>query len=354
MTKKIKIGKLKTVLLNDTSDNNHYGCAKVVENIRSKCADYGMDLIHTVKLIEDWQDHEHLAKIRTADVVIVNGEGTMHHSKRRCMKLASVATYCKENGLRSYLINSVYQDNNDRIAEHVQNFDAVFVRESKSKNELKRQNIESNIVPDMFFATEAESASSQERDGLLFTDSVHTELSRKLLDRSKKLANAQFMTLNTHLPMKGPGARLNLLAKRSAASVLGNRTPKSWRREIKKSEKAADRASFGRYWCPTFEELFDLTARSQLVITGRFHMVCLALLARTPLVSFPSNSHKIEGLMEDVGIARSRLLSPASIDSDLSSYAKFSTSEVRKIDSFISSAKRDIDKIFQNISSHRI
>ena len=36
-----------------------------------------------------------------------------------------------------------------------------------------------------------------------------------------------------------------------------------------------------------------------LFVTGRFHGVCLAILLNVPFLAFPSNSHKIEGILND-------------------------------------------------------
>lgn len=40
-------------------------------------------------------------------------------------------------------------------------------------------------------------------------------------------------------------------------------------------------------------------AGAELVVTGRFHGVCLAIPARRPFLALASNTHKVEGLLAD-------------------------------------------------------
>ncbi len=43
-------------------------------------------------------------------------------------------------------------------------------------------------------------------------------------------------------------------------------------------------------------------AQSQGIVTGRYHAICFAINSMTPFIAISSNSHKIEGLMEDIGL----------------------------------------------------
>lgn len=47
---------------------------------------------------------------------------------------------------------------------------------------------------------------------------------------------------------------------------------------------------------------FGPTQQASLVVTGRFHGICLAILAKRPFVAFASNTHKIEGLLKDANL----------------------------------------------------
>jgi len=39
---------------------------------------------------------------------------------------------------------------------------------------------------------------------------------------------------------------------------------------------------------------------NDLIITGRFHGVCFAAICDVPFLAYPSNSHKVEGLLKDM------------------------------------------------------
>jgi hypothetical protein len=59
---------------------------------------------------------------------------------------------------------------------------------------------------------------------------------------------------------------------------------------------------------PHFAKFYEWLARdASLLVTGRFHGVCLALALEIPVLAIASNSHKVQGLLEDVGL-RHRLI----------------------------------------------
>ncbi len=55
-------------------------------------------------------------------------------------------------------------------------------------------------------------------------------------------------------------------------------------------------------WQRSPEELIDLIARHDAVVTGRFHGLTLAILAGTPVIALPGNTHKTGALMRDLGM----------------------------------------------------
>lgn len=52
---------------------------------------------------------------------------------------------------------------------------------------------------------------------------------------------------------------------------------------------------------PDFWAYIQWLKSLDVYITGRFHGVVLSTIAGTPFLAFPSNSHKIEGLLKDMG-----------------------------------------------------
>ena len=91
-------------------------------------------------------------------------------------------------------------------------------------------------------------------------------------------------------------------------------------------------------------------AGSKSVLTGRYHAMCSALIARTPFLVLKSNSHKVESLLKDIGIGEERLI----FHEDLNNYNKldfkpFSGKELDLIERYCLKAKADIGRMFDEI-----
>lgn len=130
---------MKTVIVNDTSDV-HFGCALTMEVYREQLTRVGIELIGTVKMQDDWTQLKHRHMLDEADLVIVNGEGSVHHGRRQ--DLIEIALEYP-----SVLLNCVYQDNPDNDA--IFKFKLVTARESISQSELPF----AELVPDLVFAS---------------------------------------------------------------------------------------------------------------------------------------------------------------------------------------------------------
>ncbi len=81
----------KAILINDTSTKPHLGCRLVVSQIFKLAASHGIQMVATSSVHTDWRTQPALQdEMRKADIVIVNGEGTLHHSSRQAKALAEV------------------------------------------------------------------------------------------------------------------------------------------------------------------------------------------------------------------------------------------------------------------------
>ena len=126
---------MKTLLLNDTSDY-HYGCKQVVSTFTFddsiKTNNYAsVDTINYSKY----------------DRVILNGEGTMHHSSNIGYIFLNGLLKAQRAECQTELLNTVWQ----QMPKHdaLQGCNRIVVREIYSHNELKEMHgIESEIRPD--------------------------------------------------------------------------------------------------------------------------------------------------------------------------------------------------------------
>lgn len=344
-------GLFKTVILNDTSIENHHGCRMVIEQIKYYCNKYDLEIIHYVKVHEDWRLSPHLKYIKQADVVIVNGEGTMHSSKPSAHILASVAPFCKENNIKSSLINSVYQNNEKSINKLIDHFDRIYVRESRSKSFLDSTKSKSEVVPDLIFSMNYPFKKKNNSNSVIFTDSVLLEVTEKLFYKSNLFENSVFLTMRASandplINFSDKTEKMNLKKLIKSLLKIGKQNNSSRiKRNIDYNKNILNNYLDKIEFLKTIE-------RSSFIVTGRFHMVCLAILSETPFMTFPSNTHKTEGLLHDVGLSK-RLIDVSEIDKINQSYFekfKYSHEELKRVKDYTTNAKLTIDNMFKEIS----
>ena len=228
----------KAILLNDTSGEQHVGCSLVIDNLRRICRDHEIDVIETFTrkdlLSNDVRNRVFSPSI---DLIIVNGEGTLHHSPRATSGLLHLKT-----DKPKILVNTVWESMYC-CSDLLKNFKFISVRESYSYREICKSvdGKKVEVIPDLIFY---DPNKLRNIDSIGYSDSVMTHVCGEL----KKKENF-FAMQNMH--------------KFSIGAYI------SWMKSL------------------------------DLFVTGRFHGVCLAILLNVPFLTFPSNSHKIEGILGD-------------------------------------------------------
>ena len=328
----------KTILLNDTSSYNHHGCDLVARQIRHHCKDQGLNLWHTVKLGDDWRAERHSKRLAESDIVIVNGEGSLHHDRKSALRLAQSAAFCRERNIPCCLINSVYQDNGAEVARFVGLFDLVFVRESRSQAELSRAGINSEVVPDMTLSHPDLPRGTG--NGILVTDSSNVSAALQLHEFYTRTDGAELATL--FKPISTPQALRMLVAR-----MTGRRAPKLWRFEQRRFVKSRH-PLFDSAPLECVNELLGRISSTGLIVTGRFHMVCLAMLARTPFIALEGNTHKIEGVLADANLSN-RFCSALPDGLDLLAWSKWHDEEFAALEAFLQEARSRISRMFFRI-----
>lgn len=233
---------MKVVLLNDTSlYSGHFGCQIIGQVYREQFKRVGIELI--LSLPKYFDEDLFRTKLEEADLVVVNGEGSIHHGRN--MHLIDVA-----NRYPSVLVNCVYQDNPE--SEGLRKMLHISARESLSAGEIRRRGVGCDVVPDMLFASSMirsfpliENSLSQ---GIGVTDSVVKEYRR----------------------------------------ILG----------VKRRVKA-DMYAHGQ---TPAEYLRKLSGYSR-VCAGRFHSAVACAVIGIPFSAWESNTWKTEGMMNDAGLS---------------------------------------------------
>ncbi len=232
-------GRPKVFLVNDTYLNNrHFGCEMVSATFREQFARVGLELIGSAS------KHLDLAKsggkLAAADLVVVNGEGSLHHNRSRNL-LELAGRY------PAALVNAVFEDNADNAAL-LGAFRLIACRESLSGDYVRSLGHRCEVVPDVLFAS-------------------------------------AFVRAYTPDP---PSADLGL-----TDSVV-------WRKRRWGPLKTKRKYGFPAE-CSIVDYLRVFTSYRRLCV-GRFHGVVLAAVLGIPFASWESNTWKIRGLMRDMGV----------------------------------------------------
>ena len=249
---------MRVLLLNDTS-SYHSGCAEVINYLGSR-----VNFFASVSSSVPYVDRSLLEGV---DILVINGEGTMHDNALRARDLISVAKEAKlVFGIKTFLVNSVWQ-RNDLLTEDLVYFDYISVREVLSRNEITRViGIDVDISLDL---------------------SYYVDVPYKEFERSDILCGNYF------------GSKL-------IRGVGG--------------DGYID--IFGESW----ENIVNRLRHSNLLVTGRHHELYAACKARCPFIVLEGNTHKNSGLLATFGVNIPVLGMRASIEeirSSISSYRDY-------------------------------
>lgn len=281
---------MKTVgIFNDTSISGHYGCTAVMKTLTSELQQRGVKPAYLWPVAEDWKPHRALLEQYRPDIIVVNGEGTLHHSRdrKRTRDLIAVVHHAKQLGVPAHLVNASVTALDEAALQALATFDSIHVRESESKVFLAEHGIEAQVVPDLSLGL-AEPAQAEKRSGVIVTDSVYSSTTQAL-EAFASSRNFKFLKMKPRLP----------IVTRLKAKTL---------RKIRRSPE--ERVWYARSDAGNFAHLL---AQKDLIITGRFHSVLLSILTDTPFIALPSNTRKIEAVLNDVFACQSRLITTADL-----------------------------------------
>jgi hypothetical protein len=108
---------------------------------------------------------------------------------------------------------------------------------------------------------------------------------------------------------------------------------------------------------PSILSSLDQLASTKGCLTGRFHGLIAALCSNSPVVALPSNTHKIEGLLEDAGISEVSLLPEGwlgfgnheRLDVVLEALDSWSAIRDQRVSAYVTGARSDIEQLFCDI-----
>ncbi len=300
-------------ILNDTGNWYHWGCSctslGLAGSVRAR--GYALDSLAInqtpgapkLEGLSAWDDRENLQNFRNAnaalierlskaDKIVVNGEGTLHGLSQGARNLLFLARFCaKELGKSVHIVNhSCYPDDSPAglsvYKEVYRWMDFVAVREPLS-HRLPGQDDE---------------------DAELSFDCLPL-----FLQAYPQLINS---SSGNYVVIAGSAAYGEAGIEPLATAV--RRLSKSGVRSVflfgASAYVAADELRFGRLLVQACENKLEIVharseyewlqtiAGSAALISGRFHHTIAAAFTRTPFLVTPSNSKKIQGLTEALGL----------------------------------------------------
>jgi hypothetical protein len=224
---------MNVVILNDTSFQNHFGCELVMKTFREQLSRLGFKLIKTIPT-----GVVNFSIPKQTDMVIVNGEGTIHHGSSGHL----IYVVEKYPEIPFVLLNAVWQENPDYKC--LDKFKYISVRESFSFNSMQKNVKNIEVIPDIMFAC--------------------------------KYAQNLALDLNKISPTIDIGVTDNVVP--TSQFNISSRTTAS---------------NFIRSMC-----------QYKRICSGRHHGVAVAAILNKPFSAWPSNTHKIEGMMTDMGVEK--------------------------------------------------
>ncbi|MFD0987160.1 polysaccharide pyruvyl transferase family protein [Methyloligella solikamskensis] len=281
---------LRAVLVNDTAAKGHHGCALVNRQLAELAREAGIGIAHTLPLTASWET----IKGEAPDLIVVNGEGTLHHDTKGAHAIAALGAKAQAAGPPAFLINTICQDLPPSLGEGLKGYTCVFARDRYSQQSFAEHGMTAGYAPDL---TLTYRAPDRERRGdtLFITDSSMGAETTALFRLSETLPGARFLPLRSR-PPEGRGLLDREALRYRVRTTLARIHP--------------DPVYRARYLeiVEDFDDFIGLLqTEAGFLLAGRFHAVCIALDLGLPFFAVPPNSWKVEALLEEVGLSH-RLL----------------------------------------------
>jgi hypothetical protein len=339
VSRKVSSIMLRAVILNDTRGDNHFGCFRVMRIIEENLANRGITVCARSLVRNEWEkDRSFLSAMTASDLIVINGEGTLHHGAKAGERLLKVVTHSARGNKPVVLINALYQENPASWGKYLEKMALVSTRDSWSAESV-RQQIGGHVdfVPDLSLAEGLLMASPDKRDLLMIGDSVSRERSKELLAIAASYPDARFLPITTTIKASKPHLPQPLRAMREAYIQLHS-------------------LDFGRRYGNTLfnkteDEFINDLKRAYLHVTGRFHSICFCLFTQTPFLALDSNSWKIEALLNDLKLGKNRLATLSDLHERLSDPGNqaYSDAELEKIEAGLTGCKLKAGQLFDKV-----
>lgn len=334
---------IKAAIYNDTrTESRHFGCSIVMDNLERLLRQNNIVPVWYWHAGVDWrQYYEKMPKANSIDAVIVNGEGTIHHSREnlRADALADIGRFGTQHlHAPVFLINATLFQNSTDLYRKLSVFSRIFVRDSLSLNELLQNGLAGEIVPDLTFAHPGVHIPGSIRSGFGATDSVVEGVAAGIRDASKKFG-WDYHPMGLPKPIK--------LQSRDVTHP--RKLLRSLKQELFRFMAIKNRA------IKTGSGFIEWIGTKKFIVTGRYHTVTICLLTKTPFIAIESNTPKISALVRDVFGEDRRVVGDFSgvSSENLEDFSVYDDLELRKIDAFLERAEHSNGSMVKRIREHQ-
>jgi len=224
------------ILILNNTESYHYGCKSVMSVLKSQ--------FPTANIALKNKDKSNI--FNNIDMLVVNGEGTMHDDAKKAKSLLLSIKAAHEQGIKTMLVNTVWQRNSKDLTNMLQYADYISVREIKSKKEiLKDINLDVDVNLDLSYYYDVPYNK---------TPNCNIVSGNYYVDKSSKNGSAIIKDI-------GEDDYIDI---------------------------------FNESW----EDVVNKLRHSKLLVTGRHHEMYAACKAECPFIVLEGNTHKNSGLFE--------------------------------------------------------
>jgi hypothetical protein len=304
-------------IFNDTRPVRHFGCEAVMAAIDANIGARGGRIIHSQPIGRPWRDDpQALEAIAAADLVLVNGEGTIHHNSRGAGMLSALGPYCAARGKRCFLVNATLQANEARIVSNLAAFDGIWVREGRSADEMARHGVKAELCGDLSFFHDLPRHHGAKGRGLVL-DSADRRIDMAAIAAALRVA---FVSMRYN--KKGLKAYQKRLLR--------------W--QFESGKPSAIIAGIN-----SFDQFAAFLAGRRFIVTGRFHGLCFAANCQVPFSAVPLSNWKNEAILEDIGLGAARRFEAGTVPKP------FTSRELALLGSYKTKTRNAIEAMFDRI-----
>lgn len=320
----------KVVILNDTATRYHHGCARVMGNLVAGLSDAGCEVMARIPARTDIaKNPKALQAINAADLIVINGEGTLHDGAEHGARLLQVIDLPERGRTPVALVNALWQNNPPAWIHAAKAMALVASRDSASAATLAQAGVAARLMPDLSLA-QPFVINSIPRHDLIVGDSVKLSARQHLAKAAQRL-DATYLPTKT---LSNPVWRLPVMRK-----LLWRVYNMTFNNPLPRFEMSADAGAY-----------LSRLASARGHITGRFHGICLSMLVESPFLAVASTTSKVQILLQDAGLGQSRLITPADL-AQVTEVPPYTHAELEAIRDYRQLAQDKALGLFQDIKA---